>query len=154
MSELPVFEYGCDSSYSWASRFKKLAKDYRVSEVVDEILRVGRENLGLKLQEGKKCLDNWKHPKTRMPAQICFTGGEPMMQQKAMEAILKELDHRCLSPIQVTIETNATKEPTVLFDANLYTQHIHMSCSPKLYTVSGEKDAIDLRCPGFLHHSC
>jgi organic radical activating enzyme len=143
MSELPVFEYGCDSSYSWSPRFKKLAKDYSVTEVVDEILRIGRENLGLTLKEGEESLDNWTHTQTRMPAQICFTGGEPMMQQKAIELILNELEHRSLNPIQVTIETNATKELVDSFGANLYTKHVHMSCSPKLYTVSGEQDVID-----------
>lgn len=143
MSELPVFEYGCDSSYSWSPRFKKLAKDYSASEVVDEILRIGRVDLGLRLVEGDCHPNNWLHHQTRMPAQICFTGGEPMMQQKAIETILDELDERALNPIQITIETNATKELKDRFDANLYTKHVHMSCSPKLYTVSGEKDALD-----------
>lgn len=144
MSELPVFEHGCDSSYSWSSRFKSLAKDYSASEVVDEILRIGREDLGLRLVEGKHSIDNWKHTRTKMPAQICFTGGEPMMQQGAMVEILAELDQRKLNPIQITIETNATKELVDCFNVNFYTGHIHMSCSPKLYTVSGEKGAIDL----------
>lgn len=143
MSELPVFEYGCDSSYSWSPRFKKLAKDYSASEVVDEILRIGREDLGLRLKEGDNHIDNWLHLQTRMPAQICFTGGEPMMQQKAIEVILNELEHRSLNPIQVTIETNATKELVDRFGANLYTKHVHMSCSPKLYMVSGEEGAVD-----------
>lgn len=143
MSELPVFEYGCDSSYSWSPRFKSLAKDYSASEVVDEIIRIGKEDLGLRLVAGDNHLDNWLHLQTRMPAQICFTGGEPMMQQKAIELILDELEQRSLNPIQVTIETNATKELKDRFGANLYTKHVHMSCSPKLYTVSGEANAID-----------
>ena len=142
MSELPVFEYGCDSSYSWSPRFKKLAKDYTATEVVDEILRIGREDLGLTLKEGKESLENWLHPATRMPAQICFTGGEPMLNQMAMDAILLELEERRLNPIQVTIETNATQELDD-FRSNLYTKHVHLSCSPKLYTVSGEENAID-----------
>lgn len=117
---------------------------YNESGVVDEILRIGREDLGLRLVEGEYHIDSWKHIQTRMPAQICFTGGEPMMQQKAIIAILSELERRSLNPIQVTIETNATKEIIQPFDANLYTKHIHMSCSPKLFSVSGEEDAIDL----------
>lgn len=143
MSELPVFEYGCDSSYSWSPRFKNLAKDYTESEVVDEVLRIGREELGLVLHGGGKYSGAWSHPVTGMPAQICFTGGEPMMQQKAIDHILYELDRRGLNPPQVTIETNATKELIDPTRINFYTDHIHMSCSPKLYTVSGEKDAID-----------
>lgn len=143
MSDLPVFEYGCDSSYSWSPRFKSLAKDYSAPEVVDEIIRIGKEDLGLRLVADDNHIDNWLHLQTRMPAQICFTGGEPMMQQKAIELILDELEQRNLNPIQVTIETNATKELNDRFGANLYTKHLHMSCSPKLYTVSGEKDAID-----------
>lgn len=143
MSELPVFDYGCDSSYSWSPRFKKLAKDYTAAEIVDEILRIGREDLGLRLVEGEFDIRNWTHCQTGMPAQICFTGGEPMMHQKAIEEILDELEKRYLNPIQITIETNATKELIDRFGANIYTKHVHFSCSPKLYTVSGEQDAID-----------
>ena len=154
MSELPVFEYGCDSSYSWSPKFKKLAKDYTVSEVVDEIIDIGIKDLGLNLDNDYYPMNSWLHHQTGMPAQICFTGGEPMMQQKAIIAILKELNGRGLMPIQITIETNATKEFIDNFDTNIFAKHVHLSCSPKLYTVSGEKDAFNLDVlESYIHHA-
>lgn len=142
ISELPVFDYGCDSSYSWSSSFKKLVKDYSTEEVVDEILKIGSDNLGL-IFDTDRGSNSWTHPKTKLSTQLCFTGGEPLLQQKAIGSILQELYQRNLKPYQVTIETNATKN-LEQFKSIFYTHHLHMSCSPKLYSVSGEKDAINL----------
>jgi hypothetical protein len=65
-----------------------------------------------------------------------------MLQQFAMNYICEELYDRNICPSQITIETNATK-PISHLNLRLLTQHLHFSCSPKLYAVSGEKDAID-----------
>ena len=35
---LPVFKYGCDSSYSWSKRFKHLQKNETVEEVATRLL--------------------------------------------------------------------------------------------------------------------
>jgi hypothetical protein len=37
IKDLPVFEYGCDSAYSVAKRYKHLQKHETVSEIVDRI---------------------------------------------------------------------------------------------------------------------
>ena len=35
--DLPVFDKGCDSSYTWSKRFKHLIADKTVEEAVDEL---------------------------------------------------------------------------------------------------------------------
>ena len=37
MEDLPVFDKGCDSSYSWSKKFKHLVKEYTPKELVDKI---------------------------------------------------------------------------------------------------------------------
>jgi 7-carboxy-7-deazaguanine synthase len=140
MSELPVFSHGCDSSYSWANRFKSLAIDKTEKEIVDEIISLGISNLGLEFNPKDRIF--WRHPKTKNISQLCFTGGEPMLYQKAISAILNELKQRYIAPPLITIETNATKMIEQL-ELPSYS-HLHLSCSPKLYSVSGERDAVKL----------
>lgn len=141
MTDLPVFSYGCDSSYSWEAKFKGLAKDLTEQQIVDELIRLGESDLGMKISNGGG-RDAWCHPVTRTPAQLCFTGGEPMLQQTAINCICEELYAREACPPQITIETNATK-PIKELNIRLLTQHFHFSCSPKLYSVSGEKNGIN-----------
>lgn len=146
MSELPVFDKGCDSSYSWDSRFKRLAKDYTVEEIVDELDRLGKEDLGLSL--GIKDNYCWRNQKTGTIAQLCFTGGEPMLNQKAMASICSRLSNVEMGVRipQITIETNGTIpiDDDDGFNLKPFTNHLHISCSPKLYSVSGEYEAVDL----------
>ena len=56
--ELPVFPYGCDSSYSWSKRFKKLQRTGTPEEVAKQLYDI--------------MYDNRTH--------VAFTGGEPMMK--------------------------------------------------------------------------
>ena len=139
MMDLPVFTKGCDSGYSWSARFKKLAFDSNETELAEKILRLADEQLGCTA---------WRHRVIGTHPQLAFTGGEPMMQQKAMVAICKAIHESCGTTIpQVTIETNATKKleecmsNMSLFD---HVQKLHIAMSPKLYNVSGEKNAVDL----------
>jgi organic radical activating enzyme len=138
MSELPVITKGCDSSYSWSAKFKHLAFDQNEHELAEQILRVGEEKLGTL---------NMIHKVTKRPIQLAFTGGEPMMQQKAMGLIMQQMVARmdgALVP-QVTIETNGTKARKPEFDAVMEnTDRLHFAISPKLFNVSGEKNAVDL----------
>jgi organic radical activating enzyme len=121
--ELPVFPYGCDSSYSWDPAYKKLAKDYTIDELENEI-----RNL---LPSG-----SLRHPKTKNEYDLCFTGGEPMMQQKAIAEVINRFRHEAhqLESMRFQIETNGTKKLKELatFD------YLHFNTSPKLFTVSGE----------------
>ena len=136
MQELPVFDKGCDSGYSWSTRFKHLAFDANEKELAEQLLRVMDEKMGI---------TDWKHRVLSTEPQLCFTGGEPMMQQKGMAAILRELENITGAPCpQITIETNATKpiQPDAFAEIRDRTKKIHFAMSPKLFSVSGEKDAV------------
>lgn len=141
LSDLPVFDFGCDSSYSWSPRFKRLVKDLSCEEIIDIIKVVGKSKLSL-FKNNSQEFSLWFHPKTEMSSQLCFTGGEPMLYQKHINLICEKLYDMKLSPPQITIETNATI-PLDLLKIRLLTNHLHFSCSPKLYSVSGEKDKVN-----------
>lgn len=138
MHELPVLTKGCDSAYSWSNRFKHLAYDSSPEELAENINRLAHEKLGL---------TDWRHPVTNKTAQLCFTGGEPMMQQKQMVAVVQALNVKMEDFIvpQVTIETNATKPLTKDFQGLIEgCSNLHFAMSPKLFNVSGEKDAVKM----------
>ena len=101
VEQLPVWSYGCDSSYSWSLKYKHLAHDSNASEIADRLIEA---NKSIHNPEGL-----FTHPKTGQDVMLCFTGGEPMLQQKAMMEILQELSIRGNMPKVVTVETNATK---------------------------------------------
>jgi 7-carboxy-7-deazaguanine synthase len=135
LEDLPVFEYGCDSSYSWSKKFKHLAHRETAEDIVSKLVAF---NVNEHNPQG-----SWTHPLTSNPIHLCFTGGEPMMQQESMieimEVMLKSGDY----PRYVTIETNGTrplKHNFVEFvkDTKAYGVEWLFSISPKLYTVSGE----------------
>jgi organic radical activating enzyme len=140
MEDLPVFQYGCDSSYSWSAKYKHLAKDWSVVNLIDELHRLGAERFGM--------VDGWFNHRTKQPIQLCFTGGEPMMHQKAIVAILNEIQEQYgdFGPDLVTIETNATRHLTDELKERLECRDfkINFACSPKLFSVSGEKGAVNL----------
>ena len=140
VEELPVWSTGCDSSYSWSAKYKHLAHDVDIMELVDRLVAANKSEHN---PEGL-----FVHPKTGQPVMMCFTGGEPMLQQKAIMATLVELYNRGNMPKIVTIETNATKplsDELRRFIANDFRQmggtRWHWAMSPKLFTVSGEQDA-------------
>jgi 7-carboxy-7-deazaguanine synthase len=134
MADLPVFEFGCDSEYSWHPEYKKLVTNYKDAAALVDDLKPFLYNNG----------KDWQHPITENMIDLCFTGGEPMLQQKAIVDIMKEV--RCNDrDITVQIETNGTKKlDQVLID--YYKQgiehDIHFNISPKLFPVSGEKGAV------------
>ena len=139
VEDLPVFEYGCDSSYSWSSKFKHLIKKKTVDEICDEIeaSMVSEFNpLGL-----------FSHPNSYVTQHMHFTGGEPMLpkHQRAIIAITEELDSRMNSFHDMTIETNGTRLAQMEFyqfftDAFRSGVRVFFSVSPKLWAVSGERD--------------
>ncbi len=136
VEDLPVWNYGCDSSYSWSAKYKHLVKDYNAIEVADQLTAM--------MTHTTNPQGNWTHPQTNVDTQLCFTGGEPMMWQKAMEAIVHEFKEQNNLPKLVTIETNATKPIMPLMDQMIQYSGIdfHFAMSPKLFTVSGEKDVV------------
>lgn len=133
ITELPVFERGCDSAYSVAKRYKHLQKHETVEEIVDRIQAL--------LPNGK-----FKHPVTKQPIHFAFTGGEPLLNQKAIIDILNEMAHRNMELQYVTFETNGTRELSnelIECFVNHYKKRtlkeILWSVSPKLLNTSGEQ---------------
>lgn len=138
--DLPVFDKGCDSSYTWSKRYRHLASLKTASEICDEL---EEQNKNPTNPEGK-----FLHPQSGQHIHMCFTGGEPIMSQHAILAIMQELDNRDNTPQYVTIETNGTKvvKPALAnYIQNEWTgTEWFWSVSPKLFNTSGEKDAV---CP-------
>lgn len=135
VEELPVFEKGCDSSYSWAKKYKHLIPDYTLDEISNKLFE---------LTSGAFYLDdNSNHI---INTHLCFTGGEPLLKpnQKAIISILYKLESDNNLPKHITFETNSTVPLLPEFiEVIEYFQNEHgieflASCSPKLFNVSGE----------------
>jgi len=131
--QLPVFDKGCDSSYTWSKRYKHLMTDRTVTEAVDELTAL--------LPHGKFC-----HPVTKQWVHMVFTGGEPMLKntQPGIINVLGEFEDRSNLPRNVTIETNGTKPITEDLEEyiNAFTDwggEWMWSISPKLWNTAGEK---------------
>ena len=142
VNELPVWTTGCDSSYSWSAKYKHLAKDVDLMELVDRLVDANKNPHN---PEGK-----FVHPITQQSTMMCFTGGEPMLQQKVIIAVLRELAHRKNMPKVVTIETNATKPLSSELKEFIGKEfqllggtRWHWAMSPKLFTVSGEENVVN-----------
>lgn len=132
--DLPVFEKGCDSSYTWAKKYKHLITDRTVEEAVDELTAL--------LPTG-----TFTHKNTMQTSDMVFTGGEPMLKntQPGIIAIMEEFRRRDNYPTRVTVETNGTKPLTEDMQA-LIKNHVfrdgfewYWSVSPKLWSTAGEQ---------------
>jgi 7-carboxy-7-deazaguanine synthase len=133
VEDLPVWKYGCDSSYSWSKKFAKIQKNESEEEVA------------------KKLFDQMYNQNTH----IAFTGGEPLMKaaQKKTIKILEEMERLCYEKFgkrftNITWETNGTRPLETLFQNYLmqFKDEVEyfFSVSPKMFNTSGEKDAV---CP-------
>lgn len=129
VEDLPVWNKGCDSSYTWAKKFGHLAKEETYDEVASKLVDL--------LPSGKFVSGNGEF-------HLAFTGGEPMLNQRAMSFILFQLTHHLNQYIPaITIETNGTKKIGSEFEYSLQKMSdagtkLFWSVSPKLFTVSGE----------------
>jgi 7-carboxy-7-deazaguanine synthase len=135
VEDLPVWEKGCDSSYTWAKKFKGLmgqeTPTVLASKIVDAIKTESNP-------EGK-----FMHPVSKQHQHMCFTGGEPLMAtgQMAVVGIYNTLKEQDNLPGSMTFETNGTqrlRDPFIDW-VNAIDTEVFFSCSPKLFTVSGEK---------------
>ena len=132
--DLPVFDKGCDSSYTWAKKYRHLITDKTVDEACNELTAL--------LPRGK-----FIHPDTGQETHMVFTGGEPMLKntQPAMMGVLEEFQKRENMPNYVTVETNGTKPITQeLADYIAWftydgTREWYWSLSPKLWATAGEQ---------------
>ena len=139
LEDLPVWKYGCDSSYSWSAKFKHLQHKHTAAEICNRI---------------RQSMYHPSNPEGRFNKQdgtmqhMCFTGGEPLMKH-AQEAAIGIIDQFATEgdfPLYVTWETNGTQPLTSEF-ANYFSEYpgeVFFSVSPKLWRTSGEKpeDAI------------
>ncbi len=138
MEDLPVFKTGCDSSYSWSKKFSHLAHTGSPEEICNllESYMKSKSN-----PDGK-----FLHSTSKQWTHMAFTGGEPMMNQRAIVDIIHEFVNRDNFPEYITIETNGTQELRDVFinDKIINTcRELFWSVSPKLF-LSGEswEDAI------------
>ena len=128
VEDLPVWKYGCDSSYSWSKKFAKIQKNETCEEVA------------------KRLYDQMYDENTH----IAFTGGEPLMKaaQKNTVKILEEMDKLFGRKrfTNITWETNGTRPLDSILHNYLqsieHTTEFFFSVSPKLWSVAGEKDGI------------
>ena len=133
--DLPVFEKGCDSSYTWSKKYKHLITDKTVEEAVDELTALLPHS-------------QFVHPVTGQSVHMVFTGGEPMLKntQPGMMHVIEEFKRRKNQPMNVTVETNGTKPITDEFAewiqreySNWTGREWYWSLSPKLWSTAGEK---------------
>lgn len=134
--DLPVVTVGCDSIYSIDPRFKHCAYDYTEYTLLEEMYKL--------LPGGR-----FQHPVTKQTYDWCLTGGEPLMNQKAIIRLYDMMYENDNFPYDIQIETNCTKALHIDLQAliretsigrNLGKTNWYFSLSPKLYAVSGEKD--------------
>lgn len=126
IEDLPVFEYGCDSSYSWSKKFAHLQNKQTIPEIAQNILNKIPVN----------SFNNNTH--------MCFTGGEPLLKhaQKATVELMKHYDATGQKIPSVTFETNGTQplsDDFVEYWAGNNSTELFFSLSPKLWSVAGEK---------------
>ncbi len=150
VEDLPVWEKGCDSSYTWSKKFKHLMGQATGAELAQNITDI---------MKNEHNPEGWfRHPKSLQHNHLCITGGEPLMRH-AQNAFLEiydalrdmgggpiyETNYMDASniPSSVTWETNGTQ---VLSDnfaefirGSLFRPEAFFSVSPKLWTVAGEK---------------
>jgi organic radical activating enzyme len=129
IEELPVTTIGCDSSASWAMKYKHLQKTQTVEEVFDGIM---------KLLPNNSFLGAWGQR-----THLVITGGEPLLGWQRVWPELLSLCH-AEGLRDVTFETNGTQivsdDLRDFFNEYAEGQDIHVtwSTSPKL-SLSGEK---------------
>ena len=141
LEELPVWNYGCDSSYSWSAKYKRLVHNHTVGEICDRLTEL--------MKSASNPAGEFIHPITNQDTQLAFTGGEPMLNQPAMIEIVREFQRRGNSPRTITVETNATKPISPELKSFIEDEYVvglgfrwHWAMSPKLLHVAGEVEAV------------
>tara|TARA_R100001377_G_C3194755_1_gene112216 strand:- start:612 stop:1508 length:897 start_codon:yes stop_codon:yes gene_type:complete len=136
VEDLPVWDKGCDSSYTWSKKYKHLMSKGTPTEMAQRIMDIA------KTESNPDGL--FKHPISKQKSDMCFTGGEPLTAngQTASINILKYFNDIINFPRSVTYETNGTRKINNDFiefwKSNNYYE-LFFSVSPKLWTVAGEK---------------
>jgi len=133
--------FPCDTEYSWNPSFKNQHGSYTSEEVYN--------NLKALITDEKNPTGSLVHPLTGNDIHLVFTGGEPLL--KKFQTLIQEvvsmfaLDNKI---VNFTVETNGTQSLTEKFHLWLDNNHNiepFFSISPKLESVSGEKNAVDVK---------
>jgi organic radical activating enzyme len=98
VEDLPVWEKGCDSSYTWAKKFKSLMGQETPSVLANKIVDI------IKNESNPDGL--FLHPVTGQRQHLCITGGEPLMLtgQMATVGIYEELERQNNLPESMTLK--------------------------------------------------
>jgi len=138
LNDFPVPKYGCDTLYAIDPKFKHLWTRYQnVDDLIKEI-----ESLLPK----KDDQHTWVHPDTGNGYDICFTGGEPLLHQVAIESIL-EAQYKRSSKLEsypdcIQFETNGTQEVEESLNLTLDAFNVLFNVSPKLFAVTDRKSVV------------
>lgn len=151
VEDLPVWDKGCDSSYTWAKKYKHLMGQATGAELAQKLID------SMKNEHNP---NGWfRHPVSKQWQHLCFTGGEPLMPHgqdafidiyEALKLIpggpISETPYNQSSnlPGSITFETNGTQRLRPAFkeyvtNKGLFNTELFFSVSPKLWTVAGEK---------------
>lgn len=101
LEDLPIFHTTCDSGYSHEKNFRHLASKGTAEQIVDRLTEL--------LTSIHNTTGSFRHENSGQEWHLAFTGGEPMMSQPAMVAIMEEFAKRENVPRFVTVETNGTR---------------------------------------------
>lgn len=126
LEDFPVVDVGCDTLYAIDPRFKHLRRDLEATDVINEIM-------------GYLQGQTWYHPKTNNEYHFCITGGEPLLQQKALTELFQTWrNSKFQMPNVVQFETNGTQSVTPELAQYLRGMFVHFNVSLKLNNVAGE----------------
>jgi len=134
LEELPIVPIGCDSSASWAARFRHLSTMESVEQIAERLVALTPSN-------------RWISPSGE-PIHLVITGGEPLLAgwQRAYPALLECTKMNDLR--HLTFETNGTQKIQDSFHTFLHREcrdfHLNWSVSPKL-SISGEDRSKSIR---------
>jgi|688.fasta_scaffold00062_22 6-pyruvoyltetrahydropterin 2'-reductase len=140
-------KFPCDTEYSWNGDYKDDASLVTASQIVDNWVEM------LKTKENPA--GDLIHPITRNIMHMVITGGEPLLPkyQRMFVEVYRELADRYNKeqPFYATIESNGTQSLSTEFEEFMNQPYgindpyfdVLFSFSPKLETVSGEKNAIN-----------
>ncbi|MED6310473.1 MAG: 7-carboxy-7-deazaguanine synthase QueE [Pseudomonadota bacterium] len=96
LTEFTVLESGCDTEYAWNPAYRHLSEELTADEICDRL---------------EALVPSFQHPYSGQATHLVVTGGEPMLSQTALVAVLDALAARDNLPNYITIETNGTQEP-------------------------------------------
>jgi organic radical activating enzyme len=150
VEDLPVWDKGCDSSYTWSKKYKHLMGQATGAELAQKLVDIMKNEHN---PEGY-----FRHPKSLQWNHLCITGGEPLMRHAQMAfleiyAALKNMPGGPIRgtrfnaasnlPSSITWETNGTQKLSddfvKLVSSKVFEPEAFFSVSPKLWSVAGEK---------------